>query len=84
MGPAGFWEWGFYRSTVRKCIKERFLLSDKTLKNIGREEMDTHRKEKILVIDDEEIVVKVLRALLSKEGFDIESAPDGLAPILFT
>jgi len=46
--------------------------------------MDTHRKEKILVIDDEEIVVKVLRALLSKEGFDIESAPDGLAPILFT
>ena len=40
--------------------------------------MDTHRKEKILVIDDEEIVVKVLRALLSKEGFDIESAPDVL------
>jgi len=40
--------------------------------------MDTHRQEKILVVDDDEIVVKVLRALLSKEGFDIESAPDGL------
>lgn len=39
--------------------------------------MDTHRQEKILVIDDDEIVVNTLRALLSREGFDIESAPDG-------
>ena len=40
--------------------------------------MDTHRKEKILVIDDEEIVVKTLKALLTREGFDLESAPDGI------
>jgi len=40
--------------------------------------VDAQRKEKILVIDDEEIVVHVLEALLSKEGLDIESASDGL------
>ncbi|OGP81458.1 MAG: two-component system response regulator [Deltaproteobacteria bacterium RBG_16_64_85] len=40
--------------------------------------MDTQRKETILVIDDEPVVVEVLRGLLSKEGFEVESAPDGL------
>jgi len=40
--------------------------------------MDAQRKEKILVIDDDEIVVHVLKELLSQEGLDIESASDGL------
>lgn len=40
--------------------------------------MDEPRKEKILVIDDDEIVVVVLRSLLLREGYDIESASDGI------
>ncbi|MGA7105112.1 MAG: HD domain-containing phosphohydrolase [Candidatus Deferrimicrobiaceae bacterium] len=39
--------------------------------------MDTQRKEKILVVDDEPGVVDVLSAFLLKEGFEVESAPDG-------
>lgn len=42
-----------------------------------RVELDSQKKETILVIDDDSSVVGVLKALLSKEGFDVESAADG-------
>lgn len=40
--------------------------------------MYTQRNDRILVIDDEPLVVDVLGAFLSEKGFDVESAPDGL------
>ncbi|HBF13008.1 MAG TPA: DNA-binding response regulator [Deltaproteobacteria bacterium] len=34
-------------------------------------------KGRILVVDDEEVIVKALVKYLTQEGFDVESAPDG-------
>src|SRR4030067_1901712 len=63
----------------RVGIKERMDVIRYTYRELlAREAMDTQRKETILVIDDEPVVVEVLRGLLSKEGFEVESAPDGL------
>src|SRR3990172_559153 len=63
----------------RVGIKERIDVIRYTYRELlAREAMDTQRKETILVIDDEPVVVEVLTGLLSKEGFEVESAPDGL------
>jgi len=36
---------------------------------------------KILIIDDDQFVVDILREVLKNEGFDVIAAPDGLAGI---
>ncbi|MEK7279687.1 MAG: response regulator transcription factor [Nitrospirota bacterium] len=35
--------------------------------------------KRIVVVEDEEKVVSLIRAVLSREGFDIKSAPDGIS-----
>ena len=39
----------------------------------------THARTAILVVDDEEIVRESLGGWLEKDGYEVESAPDGAA-----
>jgi signal transduction histidine kinase len=35
------------------------------------------RPDRVLVVDDQDVICEVLRTLLRREGFDVETAPDG-------